>query len=73
MSTLIIKYLCMSSLRNSALVKNVVDCEIDSLSEDVEKMSMDSPEQEEKLREDPNGEVQEVQVEVQLSQPLSKD
>jgi len=36
-------------------------------------MSMkDLPEQEEKLRKDSTGEVQEVHVEVQLSQPLSK-
>ena len=55
------------------LVKNVVNCQIDSLGEDMEKMSMkDSPEQEEKSREDPNREVQEVQ-EVQPTQPLPKD
>ena len=54
------------------LVKNVVDCEIYSLGEDIEKMSMkDSLMQEEQLKDDANGEVQEV--EVGPTQPLPKD
>ena len=47
---------------SNSLVKNIVDCEIDSLGEDLEKMSMDSQVQEEKPRDDANGEVQEVEV-----------
>ena len=55
-------------------MKNIVDCEIDFLGEDMKKISMkDSPEQEEKLREDPKGEVQEVQVEMQLTLSLLKN
>ena len=41
---------------SNSLVKNAVYCEIDFLGEDMEKMSMkDSPEHEERLREDSNG------------------
>ena len=60
---------------SNAFVKNVV--EIDSLSEDMEKISLiDLPIQEDK--QEPNGDIQKDEVEVQKdevepSQPLPKD
>jgi len=59
----------MSSLRNSnAFVKNIV--EIDSLDEDMEKItSKDSPIEEEKSKIDVQGEVQDIKVQPRQSFP----
>ena len=47
-------------------VKNIINCHIDSLSEDLEKISMkESPTQEENRREEPSGQAWEVQEETQ--------